>query len=140
MLLVHPAGAGHGLNLQDGGHIIVWFSPTYDQELNEQLIDRLNRQGQQETVSVIWLIAEGTMDEDARRSTQAKANSQDAMMEAVKDAIASVPDGRLRMLLRYRYVDGMTWERIAVNMNLDARWVRRLHGRALDALTLESPP
>ena len=84
MLLVHPAGAGHGLNLQDGGHIIVWFSPTYDQELNEQLIDRLNRQGQQETVSVIWLIAEGTMDEDARRSTQAKANSQDAMMEAVK--------------------------------------------------------
>ena len=52
--------------------------------MNEQLIDRLNRQGQQETVSVIWLIAEGTMDEDARRSTQAKANSQDAMMEAVK--------------------------------------------------------
>lgn len=84
MLLVHPAGAGHGLNLQDGGHLIVWFSPTYDQELNEQLIDRLNRQGQQETTSVIWLIAEGTVDEDARRSTQAKASSQDAMMEAVK--------------------------------------------------------
>lgn len=58
----------------------------------------------------------------------------------IEDAIASVPDGQLRMLLRYRYVDGMTWERIAVNMNLDARWVRRLHGRALDALTLESPP
>jgi hypothetical protein len=58
----------------------------------------------------------------------------------IEDAIASVPDGRLRMLLRYRYIDGMTWERIAVNMNFDARWVRRLHGQALDELTLESPP
>lgn len=84
LLLAHPAGAGHGLNLQDGGHIIVWFSPTYDQELNEQFIDRLHRQGQKVTTSVIRLIAEGTVDEDALRSTQAKANSQDAMMEAVK--------------------------------------------------------
>ena len=84
MLLAHPAGAGHGLNLQDGGHIIVWFSPTYDQELIEQFIDRLYRQGQRETTSVIWLIAEGTVDEDARRSAEVKANGQEAMMEAVK--------------------------------------------------------
>ena len=84
VLLAHPAGAGHGLNLQDGGHIIVWFSPTYDQELIEQFIDRLYRQGQRETTSVIWLIAEGTVDEDARRSAEVKANGQEAMMEAVK--------------------------------------------------------
>lgn len=84
VLLAHPAGAGHGLNLQDGGHIIVWFSPTYDQELIEQFIDRLYRQGQRETTSVIWLIVEGTVDEDARRSAEIKANRQDAMMEAVK--------------------------------------------------------
>ena len=58
----------------------------------------------------------------------------------IEDVIASVPDGRLRMLLRYRYIDGMTWERIAVNMCMDARWIRRLHGRALSVLTLESPP
>ena len=84
MRLAHPAGAGHGLNRQDGGHIIVWFSPTYDQELIEQFIDRLYRQGQRETTSVIWLIVEGTVDEDARRSAEVKANGQDAMMEAVK--------------------------------------------------------
>ena len=84
VLLLHPAGAGHGLNLQDGGHIVVWFSPTYDQELNEQLTDRLHRQGQKVTTSVIRLIAEGTVDEDVLRSTQAKANGQDAMMEALK--------------------------------------------------------
>lgn len=84
MLLVHPAGAGHGLNLQDGGHIVVWFSPTYDQELNEQLIDRLHRQGQKVTTSVIRLIAEGTVDEDALRSTQVKADAQEVMMEALK--------------------------------------------------------
>lgn len=58
----------------------------------------------------------------------------------IEDVIAAVPDVRLRMLLRYRYIDGMTWERIAVNMCMDARWIRRLHGRALSVLTLESPP
>ena len=84
MLLVHPAGAGHGLNLQDGGHIVVWFGPTYDGELNEQLIDRLYRQGQKETTSVIDLVAEGTVDLDAMASLEAKANGQDAMMKAIK--------------------------------------------------------
>ena len=84
MLLVHPAGAGHGLNLQDGGHIVVWFGPTYDGELNEQLIDRLYRQGQKETTSVIYLVAEGTVDLDVMASLEAKANGQDAMMKAIK--------------------------------------------------------
>ncbi len=84
LLLAHPAGAGHGLNLQDGGHIIVWFSPTYDMELWEQFIDRLYRQGQRFTTSVIVLVAEGTVDEDAMRSLEVKGNGQEAMMEAIK--------------------------------------------------------
>ena len=87
MLLVHPASAGHGLNLQDGGHIVVWLGPTYDLELWDQLIGRLYRQGQKNTVTIICLIAEGTVDEDARRCLETKGNGQDAMMEAVKARI-----------------------------------------------------
>lgn len=84
LLLAHPAGAGHGLNLQDGGHIIVWFGPTYDLELNEQFNDRLFRQGQKDTTSIIYLVAEGTVDLDAMASLEAKADGQDAMMKAIK--------------------------------------------------------
>lgn len=87
MLLVHPASAGHGLNLQDGGHIVVWYGPTYDLELWEQLTGRLYRQGQKETVTVICLVAEGTVDEDAMRCLEVKGNGQAAMMEAVKARI-----------------------------------------------------
>ena len=82
--MLHPAGAGHGLNLQDGGHIVVWFGPIYDLELWEQTIDRLYRQGQKHTTSVIVLVAEGTVEEDAMRSLDAKADGQAAMMEAIK--------------------------------------------------------
>ncbi len=84
LLLAHPAGAGHGLNLQDGGHIIVWFGPTYDLELNEQFNDRLFRQGQKETTSIIYLVAEGTVDLDAMASLESKADGQEAMMRAIK--------------------------------------------------------
>lgn len=88
LLLAHPASAGHGLNMQDGGHIIVWFGPTYDQELFEQFIDRLYRQGQKQTTVVICLIAMGTVDEDAMRSLEEKASKQDAMMDAIKARLA----------------------------------------------------
>ena len=87
LLLLHPAGAGHGLNLQDGGHIVVWFGPIYDLELWEQTIDRLYRQGQKHTTSVIVLVAEGTVEEDAMRSLDAKADGQAAMMEAIKTRV-----------------------------------------------------
>lgn len=93
LLLVHPAGAGHGLNLQDGGHLIVWFGPTYDGELNEQLIDRLYRQGQKETTSVIYLVAEGTVDQDAMASLETKANGQEAMMAAIKARLKKYAKG-----------------------------------------------
>lgn len=59
------------------------------------------------------------------------------LRRGLEDAIASVPDGRLRMLLRYRYIDGMTWERIAVNMGYERRHITRLHGEALTALQVE---
>lgn len=87
ILLAHPAGAGHGLNLQDGGHIIVWFGPTYDLELDEQFNDRLYRQGQKFTTSIIYLVAEGTVEEDAMQSLKVKANGQASMMEALKARI-----------------------------------------------------
>lgn len=53
----------------------------------------------------------------------------------IEDVIAAVPDGRLRMLLRYRYIDGMTWEKVADNMGLELRWTHVLHGRALSEIT-----
>lgn len=53
-------------------------------------------------------------------------------------AITTVEDKTLQLLLQYRYIDGMTWEQIAVKMNYDYRWTLRLHGRALTRLTIES--
>lgn len=56
----------------------------------------------------------------------------------VQRAVASVQNETLRLLLEYRYLNGRTWEQIAVNMQYDYRWVLRLHGKALDQLTIES--
>ena len=87
ILLAHPAGAGHGLNIQDGGHIVVWFGPTYDLEQDEQFNDRLYRQGQRFTTSIIYLVAEGTVEEEAMQSLKVKADGQASMMEALKARI-----------------------------------------------------
>ena len=94
LLLAHPAGAGHGLNLQDGGHIIVWFGPTYDLELDEQFTDRLYRQGQRSTTSVIYLVAEGTVEQDAMAALREKADGQNAMMSAIRARIKKYTGGR----------------------------------------------
>lgn len=59
---VHPASVGHGLNLQYGGHVLVWYTLTYDGELYAQLNKRLHRSGQTEPVSIVHLIAKGTID------------------------------------------------------------------------------
>jgi DNA-directed RNA polymerase specialized sigma subunit len=56
----------------------------------------------------------------------------------IEDAIANVSDGRQRQLLRYRYIEGMTWTKTAVNLGVDERWVYRLHGQALSNLTIVS--
>lgn len=87
MMLVHPASAGHGLNLQKGGSLIVWFSMTWSLELYQQANKRLHRSGQQHTVIIHHLIAEGTIDEDVMKALQEKRKGQDGMLEAVKARI-----------------------------------------------------
>ncbi|MFH5182918.1 SNF2-related protein [Paenibacillus sp. TAB 01] len=83
----HPASAGHGLNLQDGGCIIVWFGLTWSLELYEQANARLFRQGQKQNVIIHHIIAEGTMDEDVINALERKATGQNALMSAVKARI-----------------------------------------------------
>lgn len=84
MLLAHPGSAGHGLNLQAGGHVIVWYTPTWNLEHYQQANARLYRQGQQaETVMIYHLVAEGTMDGRVLRVLQGKASLQDELMAAV---------------------------------------------------------
>lgn len=83
--LIHPASAGHGLNLQQGGSILVWFSLTWSLELYIQTVDRLFRQGQrEETVSVIHIITKGTIDERIMKALTDKDSTQSALIEAVK--------------------------------------------------------
>lgn len=87
VLLAHPASAGHGLNLQAGGNIIVWFGNTWSLELYQQANARLDRQGQTKPVVVYRFITVGTMDEDVIKAIERKTSGQDALMEAVKARI-----------------------------------------------------
>ena len=87
MLLTHAASAGHGLNLQFGGHHIEWFGVPWGLELYQQAVARLDRQGQTKPVINSRLIAKGTIDEEVLAALDRKASVQDAMMEAVKARI-----------------------------------------------------
>jgi len=87
VLLVHPASAGHGLNLQYGGNIIVWFGLTWSLELYQQANARLHRQGQKETVIIHHLISKGTVDEDVMKALANKEINQNMLLEAVKARI-----------------------------------------------------
>lgn len=84
VLLAHPLQAGHGLNLQHGGHTIVWFGLTWSLEAYLQANARLDRQGQKDCVIVHHLIAKGTADERVMEVLQGKQTLQDAMMDALK--------------------------------------------------------
>lgn len=84
MLLMHPASGGHGLNLQHGGNIMVWFGQTWSLELLQQFIARLHRQGQTSSVIVHYLVLDGTMDLDVLKSQDRKARGQEGLMQAVK--------------------------------------------------------
>lgn len=84
VLMAHPASAGHGLNLQAGGNIIVWFGLPWSLELYQQANTRLDRQGQEQVVIIHRLIAKGTMDEDVVRALANKAGGQEALLQAVK--------------------------------------------------------
>src|SRR5690606_41454152 len=87
VMIMHPDSDGHGLNLQAGGHIIVWFGQTWSLELEQQFNARLDRQGQKNVVIVHKLVASKTMDEDVIKSQKSKSAKQDSLMEAVKAKI-----------------------------------------------------
>ena len=92
ILIAHPASAGHGLNLQHGGNIIVWFGLPWSLELYQQAVARLHRQGQTSIVMNYRLITKGTLDEDVLMALDRKAIGQDALMEAVKARIEKYKD------------------------------------------------
>lgn len=83
ILLAHPASAGHGLNMQDGGHHILWFSLTWSLELYQQANARLDRQGQAHSVVVHHLVTRGTIDEMILQALESKKTKQEALMDAV---------------------------------------------------------
>lgn len=85
--LIHPASAGHGLNLQEGGSAIVWFSPIWSLELYQQLNARLWRQGQKHTVVIEHLVTEQSVDEDIMRALEEKDDMQESLIAAVKARI-----------------------------------------------------
>ena len=87
ILCGHPASCSHGLNLQTGGHIMIWFGLPWSLELYMQAVARLDRQGQVEAVINNVLISKGTMDEDVWKALAGKRAGQDALMEAVKARI-----------------------------------------------------
>ena len=82
--LAHPASIGHGLNLQEGGHITIWFGLSWSLELYEQANERLNRPGQKNVCRVYHLIMKGTHDERVLKSLQKKEKGQAAAIEALR--------------------------------------------------------
>ena len=82
--LIHPASAGHGLNIQQGGHIIIWFGLTWSLELYQQTNARLWRQGQENTVSIHHIITKDTVDEDVLAALSSKDVTQEKLIAAVK--------------------------------------------------------
>lgn len=82
--VIHPASAGHGLNLQSGGSTLVWFGFTWSLELYQQTNARLQRQGQTETVVIHHIIAKDTIDEDVMKALRRKEKTQSDLIDAVK--------------------------------------------------------
>lgn len=85
MLLCHPASAGHGLNLQEGGHIAVWFGLTWSLELYQQANARLHRQGQEQSVIIHHIITQDTVDERVMQALSKKDSTQRSLLDALKD-------------------------------------------------------
>ena len=82
--VIHPASAGHGLNLQSGGSTLVWFGLIWSLELYQQTNARLWRQGQSETVVIHHIITDGTIDQLVLKALQSKEKTQDSLIAAVK--------------------------------------------------------
>lgn len=94
ILLAQPASCGYGLNLQDGGHHIIWFGLTWSLEEYLQANKRLHRQGQQYPVIIHRLITQGGMDEDVIRALESKDASQEELLAALKVRIRSIKEER----------------------------------------------
>lgn len=89
LILCHPASVSYGLNMQAGGHVIVWFSPTWNLDLYEQANARLHRQGQARPVIIYHLISKGTMDERVMAALQHKGDTQTTLLDLLKATIHS---------------------------------------------------
>ncbi|MBQ2016346.1 MAG: ATP-dependent helicase, partial [Clostridia bacterium] len=88
LMLAHPASAGHGLNLQSGGHIIIWYGLPTSLELYQQANKRLSRPGQTKTVLIHHLLTEGTYDQTVLDKILApKEKRQNALLEALRARI-----------------------------------------------------
>ena len=84
MLLAHPASCGHGINLQHGGCIIVWFGLNWSLELYQQFNGRLHRQGQTKPVRVVHIVADGCIDDKVMLAIENKAETQQQLLDALK--------------------------------------------------------
>lgn len=93
--IAHPASTGHGLNLQAGGSIIIWFGLTWSLELYEQANARLYRQGQKETVVIHHIICKGTIDEQVMKALQKKQVGQNELIKAVKARMGGISNENL---------------------------------------------
>ena len=93
LLLAHPASTAYGLNLQDGGHHIIWFGLNWSLELYQQANKRLHRQGQRHTVIVHTLIVQGSMDEDVMAALQGKSDTQESLLRALRVRIKNAKEG-----------------------------------------------
>lgn len=96
ILLAHPASTAYGLNLQDGGHHIIWFGLNWSLELYQQANKRLHRQGQRFPVIIHHLICEGTRDEDLQAALQEKDKAQEYVLTSLKARIARIKQEALK--------------------------------------------
>ena len=87
VMLMHPASGGHGLNLQSGGHIIVWFGQDWNLELYQQFNARLDRQGQKSVVVLNRIVSRKTLEQDVVKSLTRKDGKQEGLMQAIKARI-----------------------------------------------------
>lgn len=85
LLLCHPASVAYGLNMQEGGRTIIWFTPTWNLELYQQANARLYRQGQEKPVLLYHIVATGTMDERVMGALSGKGDCQSALLRRIKE-------------------------------------------------------
>lgn len=85
LMVAHPASIGHGINIQKGGHILVWFGMTWSLELYQQFNARLYRQGQMKPVMIHHIVAKNTIDEKIVKALEGKKQTQDGLMESIKE-------------------------------------------------------